>query len=501
VAVLTALQVVPEGTYLTIGDLELAWNEVFDASTPSNAAVHLDLSAVTYVDQECLPYLLALLAGRRGLVTEITLPAKDEPTPGQADESNAADPKLGQVTEDYVPFNNLLSRSRAAYYGDDLYMNRSQVGDERVADRDRPVDFLYAWGLPRAVREVTGRNFEEYLTPRSRERFLAVDPNDIAYIKVMETPYDGRQSMLPETFFALTPIELKEGAAGAASIVTARWLDAHIVSVLDLYFKNLGSRIASYILHEGVLNAARHPGAKRAYTSAQVMYKWYPKNDVRGGSIDEDLGVRAGVTTQNPDARRNYGKGVAIEGVDSVGIPRQLVVSIWDDGHSFVATLGSALEKFGGVVSRAWGAEEDEFDVFYVDRDTGLNRRIDLVSKGEIAVSSPEERIVSAFMLGITSTPNEGNSDRDRVERLRHHEPSILPQGVAGHAGLGLHLIRRNVIDLLGGSIQYVSGGYRLFLHGAGEFGSYKGFLSKRDALGPRAEGNLLVVRIPLMEN
>ena len=488
-AVLTQkLRVAPDASYLTIGQIEVAWNEALDENAPADVGVHLDLSGVSYVDQECLPFLLAVISDRhaRGLEFSITLPPKDTP-------DLVSKPKYGNVTKPRGL--NGSSNLGSPFIAFGMVKEwRENTDPDKLASLDRPVEFLLAWGLDRAVKTATGKDLEEFLTSDSRRRLEQVDRQDLYYMRVIDTPFEGKQSMLPETYFSLTPIAIKDGASKAASIVTKRFLEAHIVSVLDLYLKDLGSRVASYILHEGVLNAARHPSAKLAYSSAQVMYKWFEKEKLRPGSFDRQLKVHADFATVLGTDRER----ALLNSPDWVGIPRQLVMSIWDNGKSFAETLAAALKTPDGIRSGAYGREADEFKVLYFDRDKGVGRDIYVVSDQVIDPLDEAEMIVWAFMQGITENPLHPNLDKEKIEEIAELDPSIISKDVSAFSGLGLHLIRRNVIDLFGGSIQYISGGYRLTLVSDGARGKYKGFLTKRELLGPSAEGNLLVVRLPL---
>ena len=432
----------PREGYLNISNLEEAWNAVFTSETPAGAPVLLDLSENTYLDQEVLLYLVAILTDRAPfhLETLIELPLRGREPVEQAPPADDSDLEPEISPPDHAT-------------------PASDEPEAEEAPRDRIVEFLHSWQLPRAVELATKRDFTDFLTETSRARLAAVTPQDSQYTKVMETRYNGRQSMLPETYFALTPIKLGAGPAAAAAIVTKDWLDAHIVSVLDRYLNGLGSRVGSYILHETIVNAARHPGATVAFTSAQVMYKRYEHEDA---------------------------------------IPRELVLAVWDDGNSFADTLASGLGG-AGVRSPAYGAEEDEFTVQFADRDDEHESRpIHLVSGQETLPTGDPDLIVAAFMLGITAIPDDRNRDEEAIAMLKALSEDLLPPGLELFGGLGLHLVRRNVIDLFGGSIQYISGGYRLSLLGEGQTGKYRGFLTKRELLGPQARGNLLVVRLPL---
>lgn len=440
----TWITVKPDPGYLDISKLEAAWNAEFTNETPEDAPVLLDFSETTYIDQECLLYIVAVLSERAPwkFETLIELPLRG---------SEPEEPESPVVESGFEPEDDLPEQ-----------LNTEQpTSPAQNHERDRIAEFLHAWQLPRAVKLATGRDISHFLTPASLKRVQAVTSENNSLVKVIDTPYNGREAMLPETYFAITPIRLDKGADEAATLITKEWIEAHIVSVLDLYLKDLGSRVGTYILHEAIVNAARHPEAKVAFTSAQVMYKRYDEKE---------------------------------------RIPRELVVTIWDNGASFADTLGSGLGR-AGVRNAAFWKETDEFSVQFADRDDDRqSRRIELKSGQDALPVEDPDLIVAAFMLGVTSLPERRNRDEESLAKLRQLSGNVLPDGVETYGGLGLHLVRRNVIDLFGGSLQYISGGYRLFLRGDGAVGKYRGFMTKREMLGPQARGNLLVARLPLVE-
>ena len=75
----------------------------------------------------------------------------------------------------------------------------------------------------------------------------------------------------------------------------------------------------------------------------------------------------------------------------------------------------------------------------------------------------------------------------------------LLPPASLTHSGLGLHIIRKTVIDLFAGSIAYVSGSVRLSISSNNSMqGRYVANVTRRRVSDPILAGNLLVIRLRL---
>lgn len=398
---LTVTMVTPitEGTRVfDIPRLDGAWNGAVGQSDEVPEEVIVDLGEASYIAHECLPFMLGLIEHRviAGLSTLINLPKKES-----------------------------------------------------------TVDFLRAWGFPEAVKCITGRSLESFLTPASAQRYAIQILQPPKYSDVRTDPSGGRETVLPVTYFALTPISLSDDAETSASLVKAKWLEEHLLSVLGLHLGAHSDRVATHILYEGVLNAATHPNATVAYTSGQI-------------------------------ALRNR-------------IPSELAVTIWDNGDSFASTLKACIDSGRRIVSSAHGLMDERFDVHFADRPGEEPRRFQMNSKDLLNAKSEEELLLSAFFLGVTSAIELDVWDQTKADHLLYVPDVLLPDHARGYPGIGLHLIRKTVLDLFGGQLHYYSGGHRLLLESTRDPGSYVARLTKLRPSDPQISGNLLVAKLPLV--
>ena len=391
----------PRG-HIDIMRLDGAWNGAADERKGQPSSVLLDLSGASYLDQEVLPYLLGLLRHR------------------------------------------IEQRQRTL-----LRLPKSQ----------RLIDFLRAWHLPAAVEAVCNVEFESVLDPSSRSVFAIQKQRPPKYVVFATPGTGGLEELLPVTFFAMTPIVLSD-ATQAASVVRDKWLDIHLLSVLDLHLGGTANRLATNVLYEGILNAAMHPKARTAWTSAQILAKPKP--------------------TSTP-----IGRG-----------ERELVLTIWDDGNSFAKTLAEARKGYGTIVSGARGLDDDEFEVVVSDRRTGRTSVQHLDKTFAVDGLKRESLLtVAAFMLGVTSTPTRSAATMAKDDPRRQ----FLPEASVAYSGLGLHIIRKTVVDLFAGNISYVSGSVRLSIESReSEQGRYVANVSRRRVSDPIVAGNLLVIRLRL---
>jgi hypothetical protein len=177
----------------------------------------------------------------------------------------------------------------------------------------------------------------------------------------------------------------------------------------------------------------------------------------------------------------------------------ELVISIWDDGQSFADTLLSAYERHGTVASPAFGLVEDVFEFDVIDRQDGSNNMSVVIES-----SSPidqnagyAETMLSAFFLGTSSTPSRIPVSTEQYAGV---SDAWIPAAGRAYPGLGLHIIRKTVVDQFGGSLFYASGRYRLTIQpsdtgGGNRYVASMSCLRETDA---QLAGNLLIIRIAL---
>ena len=326
---------------------------------------------------------------------------------------------------------------------------------------DKVIEFLSAWKFPQAIERVTNRSFESSLTERSLARYKKATAVPSRYLTMVSTPSGGREELLPRSFFALTPIILGDNPTRAATIASAPWLNRHIVSVLDRYLEGFGSRVATEVIREAVLNAASHPHAAVGYTSAQVIR----------------LSTTPSESSSGPDA---------------------LQISVWDDGRSFADTLENTLNSARSIKSPAFGIVVEHFRVSILENGV-RSRVIHLDSDASEIANDPEVLVVSSFMLGITSVPSARDDRTNEDEDAHRYVPDeILPADAKPHGGLGLYLVRKMVIDQFRGTISYISGGHRLHLGPGVGPGDYIGVIHRLGDHDCRLKGNLLIATVPL---
>lgn len=321
---------------------------------------------------------------------------------------------------------------------------------------DTAIDFLRAWGLPGALQEVTNERFEYLLDADSRARFEAL-PRFSRYEKVIFTPGAGREALLPKTFFALTPLNIPQQSVSphirtspqrAASLERDRWLQAHVLNVLNFYLGR-GDDVATRVVYEAVLNAARHPKAGLGFVSSQLV-------------------------------RSQEGS--------SFGAPTAIEIAIWDNGMSFAETLGARVRDGLPIHAESFGRINEEFDVWVQGRGNQTSSRVTLASHTRINTADPDALTVAAFMLGVTSDPERGTTLDDE----------LFGSGAPDPAGSGLYYIRRTVVDKFNGSIRYITGNSRMEIRGAGERGRYHAVVRTNPDATADVSGNLLIVTIPV---
>jgi len=319
------------------------------------------------------------------------------------------------------------------------------------------LDFLRSWGLPEALATVTGRPFARLLTGESAARFSTVDSDLPRYVRAIDTPGGGREQLLPRSFFRITPINLVDHTPEeAASIVKSTHLDGHLQEVLNRHLYGRGEWWASEVMHEAVLNAGMHGGATKSFTSSQLML----------GSPAEEARV-----------------------------PRELVMSIWDNGDSFAQTLQAAFRKHKSVWAPSFGLDDSEFRGMIEDKVTGTSGPLELSARVRSMPKQQELQILAAFFLGVTSLPLESGRASRPGRRLTR---AALPRGAQEYGGAGLYLFRRTIIDSFRGSFMYASGPFRVRVHRKKDAKEYTATVLRLRESDPQVHGNLLIARVPL---
>jgi hypothetical protein len=317
------------------------------------------------------------------------------------------------------------------------------------------MNFLRGWRFIEALREITNGKLSTVLTERSTSIVDHLDEYAPRYIKVIADPYGARETLVSESFFALVPLRIEDSDYMIAHRERSRWLEKHIVAVLDnqlkprsTYQTSPGAYFATDVVYEAALNIGRHPNAKVAYTTSQVQ---------RQTSI-------------------------------FTGIRSELVLCFWDDGASYAQSLGEALQS-GGIRSGSFGSVSEEFSCEYTDLVEKTTRRDFFEANEWNEDPTPEGLMVAAFLLGITAEPDGPASNAPTLVRER---PEITQ-----FRGAGLHLLRSMAIRELGGTVTYKSGEYRLEISGSSARPRRYKVRVVRER-GPYLAGNLLTIRVPV---
>jgi hypothetical protein len=292
------------------------------------------------------------------------------------------------------------------------------------------------------------------------------------YVRVIENDKGGEEEYLPQSFFALTPLELTWSADDAAWQVSVKWLDAHVRRMLNLYLgteaadgdslaredprsaaeaENRAEVLATDVMYEAVLNAASHAQAGVGFTSSQVR-------------------------------RHTSGK--------LKGQPKELEIVIWDDGKPIVRTLSETLTAGDTIKGRSYPEKGVSINLV-IEEDGGLRTVRTIKSDSPDVDATHYGLMVSAFLLGVTSDPSGKRLSTSARPTSPRSSSALGPGG-------GLYNVRNAVIDEFGGTISYVSGRDRLSLSGTESSGRYEARVERKPPEHPDFPGNLLILSIPL---
>jgi hypothetical protein len=330
----------------------------------------------------------------------------------------------------------------------------------RLNQNKRLFDFLRSWRFFEYYANVCDQTLEESLTQDSWT-YLDNQTEPPRYVQMMQGPGGGYESLLLREQFEITPIDLELNPLRAASSLRDRWLEVHLVGILEKLLKRDerkidGRRVATHIILEMVLNAASHAGAAMAYLSSQI----------------------------DPPTKDR--------------VERSLHISVWDDGLSMADTLARALRDVGSIQSPAYGAIDEVFEVSVMGR-RARESKVVLSSSQTKLPSHPALLNVVAFMLGVSARPDEKRPSW--VHKTLIGDPSILLNDeVIDHGGLGLYLVRTTAVDLFGGSITYKTGSYRYRIEAGTSKRTYRVSAHLTEDQACPVKGNLLEVSLPLGE-
>ena len=406
----TSIPVAPMGTtqYVDISRIDSAWSEVVETRGQLESPIALDLRGAHYIDQESLLYICGLLS----------------------------------------------ARTRA---GRETFLQLPEV--------PRLQDFLYAWKFPETVQLSTKYPVERFLFDQQDKYFA---DRESRYRRYLNTP-SGREALLPESFFAITPLSVGNDPVTEAEHWQRKWQDRQVQAILSSLLGADGERVASHIMYEMALNAVGHPNASVAFTSSQLLGRQRPSE--------------------------------VLSSIQNGAHHLQLIMTIWDDGRSILQTLEDALRETGRITSPAFGTSRKTFDLRVLDHRGEQYSSREVVESNDdgILLRGPIHLLLSAFFVGVTREPDRTSQFSIPTSKTDAKEHPLDTANFA--SGLGLYLLTRSVIETYGGSITYVSGHYRLEIRGSRERDvDYSARMTVLRSTDADIAGNLLITRLNLQQ-
>lgn len=339
-----------------------------------------------------------------------------------------------------------------------------------LPDKREVREHLRNWRFPQAAAAAAGaRGFRSLVEPASLRYFgerLREPGSAIGH-------QDEESGQLPPHYF---PIRSRFAVGGVldpelAAQETRQWQSRYLLTVLNGHLNRHGRRIATHVVHEAIINAIRHPGARILQT----------------GSLFQDAGKPPADGSEKRTARGSKN-----------GL---LTIVIWDDGESIIDTMRAGAVRQGRLVPHGDPCLHRDFVVKLVDLDdmqSTFTTRSDAVATSG---SSDDALLLAALFPGVTSRPDQEQADsphhmsaEDRNEDGDDDKP---PRG----PGMGLHVLSNTVLDVFGGTVAIRTGHY---------FANFKPSRqpSRGSGLPPVAVkvarrttafyGNMITLRIPL---
>lgn len=331
--------------------------------------------------------------------------------------------------------------------------------DTRIAiPKSRKVrDFFRAWNFPEVASQVSGRPFEDLVSPDSLRYFgeLPQYYNGNEASRTEDPAAAAYERLLQQRFFGFHAYTFQSPAQMTIAVEREwrRWRQPLLLSVLDRYLTAPGSEIARVVIYELLANAIQHPFADQCVIGSRIV------------------GLNPTSQLANPK--------------------RQLSISIWDDGTSMISTIRDCLRD--SLPVRLYSPDGyAEADVFNVDGFGWAQQKSQYATSDTPHQDSPDEEILlSCLFPGVS-------------RKAAHHVPDI-PKPVAdlsdSQHGLGLYSLYRSVVETFGGTLAIRTGSSFLKLRkaggGSGRANAYDVELKRSD--GRPLFGNLLTVRIPLV--
>ena len=321
------------------------------------------------------------------------------------------------------------------------------------------VDFLSGWRFPEFLDALTGQTIDTFLDSESKELWFSSLQEPNPYVRAMPGPRNELVPLLPRSCFWLTAIPDLRAAADSAQKVKDRFLDTHFRSVLDSHLHNQGQRVA-HSIYEAVLNAGVHSQATQAFISSQ--FRWESPLDHSS--------------------------------------PGYLEISIWDNGIPFYSSLRRTARKLGYITTGSFPESDNEgpsfsHEILNIRKLPGdilfkMSHNVDPMCY----IENSALLLASAFLTGVSAKPERLGADQNTGKEMQKEFSGRTNFGT----GWGLPYLCSQIIDHFHGAIRYVTGNYRFEMRQGDEPYSYGVTISHHTQKSWYAEGNHLILDIPL---
>lgn len=344
---------------------------------------------------------------------------------------------------------------------------RQEEGREtviRLPKSKRVRDYFRSWNFPEAVASTTGRPFYRFVHKNDRTYFGEnPDVSKQAFAGTLTRGASGWDRILSDRFFGFSvyipPNEAATFRPKLAVDIASEWKRRAITSVLRKVFGGSEDLLSSRVIFEGVMNAIRHPSAKKIVIASQFQM------------------------------------GGAAKSVGAEPPPSHFTLCIWDDGRGIVETLRDAIDRESAISSID---PSDSFTSIYKLKLPGGEQRVP-----STYVPSAKEPgymlLFSSVLPGITSTlappkPKLVTTDEDHIQSP---DVEVRSDPIFRLPGMGLYLLTNAVVQILGGSVAVRTGEYFMNIKGAGRNDPAEYTIKLTDG-NPPLRGNLVTIRLPV---
>jgi hypothetical protein len=274
---------------------------------------------------------------------------------------------------------------------------------------DRVIRALRAWNFDTTIERACGMPFDMLLDSDSEQTWHAWQ----------SVPRTYNEELLPAKYF---PIQAAirastEFTPSLAADWSDSWRSSYLLSVLDKMLDGHGSRVASHIIHEAIMNGVRHPGAKILLAASS--------------------------------SRSYFGKATGREQ------SRHLTICVWDDGDAIPHTLARMATRVSSFIPRQNALFRRRIVLRKLAGENGPEHLTSLSNQDPILSSSPAHILLLASVFpGITS-------DLD-AKRGYAHEDVMVEDAEFSLPGMGLFVLCTTVCEVFKGKVTIRSDNLRM---------------------------------------